>query len=249
MNREKINSILNDAVNDADLSASEIPSIDLYLEQIIRLISDKSAQGSSIFADRVPTKTMVNNYSKAELITPLKGKTYNKEQIIQILLTNSLKNTLSIAEIKSIMDCIYKNDATAKDDLYALYDKYISLKETSRAMAVRDAESLIAESKIDPESNLDTILLSIALSSLADYFKCMSKSLLGEAVSEILPEADDDEKSEKDTPAEDKKAAKKARKAAEKAAKRAAEEKARDVESDDMHDTESLQNTSEEAED
>ena len=107
MNQEKINSILSQATNDADLLISEIPSLDLYLDQIIKLISDKNAQGSDVFADRVPTKTMVNNYSKAELISPLKGKTYNKEQIIQILLTNSLKNTLSIAEIKSIMDCIF----------------------------------------------------------------------------------------------------------------------------------------------
>ena len=94
MNQDKFNSILNDAVNDSDLSENEIPQIDLYLEQIIRLISDKNLQGSPSYYHRFPTKTMVNNYSKAGLISPLKGKTYNKEQIIQILLTNSLKNRL-----------------------------------------------------------------------------------------------------------------------------------------------------------
>ena len=212
MNREKINSILFDATNDADLTASEIPALDLYLEQIIRLISDKNANSSEIFADRVPTKTMVNNYSKAELITPLKGKTYNKEQIIQILLTNSLKNTLSIAEIKSIMDCIYKNEETATDDLYKLYEKYVSVKELNRKIAMEDAEELISKNELSLEDPLDAILLCAALSSLADYFKCMSKSLLAETVLEINPECNEAESSE------DKKAAKKAKKAAKKAA-------------------------------
>ena len=219
MNQEKINSVLFDATNDADLTVSEIPSIDLYLEQIIRLISDKTEQGSPIFADRVPTKTMVNNYSKAELIAPLKGKTYNKEQIIQILLTNSLKNTLSIAEIKSIMDCIYKDETDATNNLFRLYEQYIDVKKTNRQLAVNDAESLIEKGNLSGNDPLDTISLILALSSLADYFKCMSKALLKEAVDEILPTEDLTDK----LPEEDKKAAKKARKAAEKAAKKAAE--------------------------
>ncbi len=223
MNQEKINSILFDAVNDADLSISEIPSLDLYLEQIIRLISDKNSQGSEIFADRVPTKTMVNNYSKAELITPLKGKTYNKEQIIQILLTNSLKNTLSIAEIKSVMDCIYSNSETATADLYEIYEKYISIKNTNRQLALKDAETLTSDNKLDDQNILDAILLCLAFSSLADYFKCMSKSLLKVALEEVKPAEENEEASNEEEPQEDKKAAKKAKKAAEKAAKKAAE--------------------------
>lgn len=232
MNQEKINSILFDATNDADLLISEIPSIDLYLEQIIRLISDKSAQGSEIFSERVPTKTMVNNYSKAELISPLKGKTYNKEQIIQILLTNSAKNTLSIAEIKSIMDCIYKNGEGATENLYKLYEDYIRIKETNRALAQSDAESLIAKGNLSTDDPHDAILLCLALSSLADYFKCMSKALLNKTVSEVFPPENPANEKEREVIEEDKKAAKKARKVAEKAAKKAAEESSEDFSQD-----------------
>ena len=241
MNQKKISSILYDAVNDADLTAKEIPSIDLYLEQIIKLISDKTEEGSAVFADRIPTKTMVNNYSKAELISPLKGKTYNKEQIIQILLTNSLKNTLSIAEIKSIMDCVNKNSENATADLFELYDNYLNIKEINRKIATKDAESLIEQGKLSCEKPLDTILLCLALSSLADYFKCMSKSLLSDAVSEMLPTNN----GEGTIPEESKKAAKKAKKAAEKAAKKVAEPHDDTVD----EETENLQNTSEQAED
>lgn len=229
MNQEKINSILSESTNDADLQINEIPSLDLYLDQIIKLISDKSSQGSAVFSDRVPTKTMVNNYSKAELISPLKGKTYTKEQIIQILLTNSLKNTLSIAEIKSIMDCIYKNEEGATEDLYKLYADYIEIKKTNRQLAQNNAQNLMDTCNISSDNPLHTILLCLALSNAADYFKCMSKSLLKEAVNEILPPKTDNT----EAPEEDKKASKKAKKAAEKAAKKAAEaESIEDVSTD-----------------
>ena len=232
MNQEKINSILFQATNDADLSIKEIPSLDLYLDQIIKLISDKTAQGSEIFSDRIPTKTMVNNYSKAELISPLKGKTYSKEQIIQILLTNSLKNTLSIAEIKSIMDCIYKKREGATEDLYTLYESYIKAKETSRQLAQENAEKLMEQGDLSPDEPLDTLLLCLSLSTLADYFKCMSKALLKETASEILPDDASGEKKNDDLSDEDKKASKKAKKAAEKAAKKAAEESNEDFSQD-----------------
>ena len=242
MNQEKINSVLKGAVNDADLTASEIPSIDLYLDQIIKLISDKTEEGSPVFADRVPTKTMVNNYSKAELISPLKGKTYNKEQIIQILLTNSLKNTLSIAEIKSIMDCIYTKNEDATTDLFALYDKYLEAKAINRDLALEDAKTIMDKGNLDVENPLDALLICLALSSLADYFKCMSKSLLSEVITEHLPKSDEpDEIIE-----ESKKAQKKAKKAAEKAAKKALE--VQNAEDSNM-DAENLHNTSEQAED
>lgn len=221
MNREEINSLLLDSVRDADITADEIPSIDLYLEQIIRLISDKNAQGSDIFSDRVPTKTMVNNYSKAEIITPLKGKTYNKEQIIQILLTNSLKNTLSIAEIKSIMDCIYKNE-NATEQLFTLYGRYVGAKDDARRLTVENSESIIDNTHLDPENVTDMLLLSCSLSALADYYKCMAKSVLSAVCKTEL--ADANVEKDPETAEEDKKAAKKAKKAAKKAAKAEAKE-------------------------
>lgn len=229
MNQEKINSTLSRATNDADLTISEIPSLDLYLDQIIKLISDKNAQGSEIFSDRVPTKTMVNNYSKAELISPIKGKTYSKEQIIQILLTNSLKNTLSIAEIKSVMDFIYSKSENATEELYKLYEGYINAKDTCRGLAEESTKSLMIENDLSADNSLDSLLLALSLSTLADYFKCMSKSLLSEVVAEMLPEKTNEGKTEKENGDEDKKAAKKAKKAAEKAAKKA-------MESDDRED-------------
>lgn len=217
MNQDKFNSILNDAVNDSDLSENEIPQIDLYLEQIIRLISDKNLQGSPSYYHRFPTKTMVNNYSKAGLISPLKGKTYNKEQIIQILLTNSLKNTLSIAEIKDIMSAFEMNGGEIS--LTDAYEKYIEMKDVNREICPIAMEKLIAQNNLNVENNMDCIMLAMGLASLADYIKCISRALLESTADElgVHSRSEEEEMSEKEI----KKAAKKAKKAEAKAEKEA----------------------------
>ena len=73
MEAQRFQEMIESAVKDADLASTEIPSIDLYLEQILLLVAEKNKQGSST-ADRMLTKNMINNYSKDGLITPVKGK-------------------------------------------------------------------------------------------------------------------------------------------------------------------------------
>ena len=84
MKKEDLLALAADAVNDAELESKDIPAIDLYVDQIINLVSGKLSEGSERFYDRQLTKTMINNYSKEGLINEIKGKKYNKEQIMQI---------------------------------------------------------------------------------------------------------------------------------------------------------------------
>ena len=94
MNDKALLDTVNDALNEAELRSDEIPAIDLYVDQILNLINDKLGEGSERYRDRVLTKTMINNYSKDGIITPVKGKKYNKEQIVQMLTVYTLKGTL-----------------------------------------------------------------------------------------------------------------------------------------------------------
>ena len=110
MNNEQLNGIVLDALNDAELRSSEIPNIDLYVDQIINLTSEKLKDGSERYAERQLTKTMINNYSKDGIITPVKGKKYNKEQILQMLTVYTLKGTLSIGEIKRLILGAYETE-------------------------------------------------------------------------------------------------------------------------------------------
>ena len=143
MDAQKLRALMEQAVDDADLVSAEIPSIDLYLEQILQLVAEKGNQGSST-VDRTLTKNMINNYSKDGLITPVKGKKYTKEQIIQILLIYTLKGTLSIGEIKRMLEGAYSVEGFGCAEITELYDKYYKTKEN-----IREYSSLVSEKMLD----------------------------------------------------------------------------------------------------
>ena len=63
MKLHEMEHLIGEAVRDADLRPEEIPAIDLYLDQIISLVTDKRMEGSAHYRDRELTKTMINNYS------------------------------------------------------------------------------------------------------------------------------------------------------------------------------------------
>lgn len=109
MNNE-LNTIILETLNNADITSNDIPSIDLYMDQIISLIDNKLSANKRFESDKILTKTMINNYSKEGLIKPVKGKKYTKEQILQMIIIYSMKNTLTIQEIKRILHGVYEKD-------------------------------------------------------------------------------------------------------------------------------------------
>ena len=102
MTENEILKHIQNAVSDVDLVDTEIPSIDLYLDQILSIVSEKTALSAPRYRERALTKTMINNYSKSGLISPVNGKKYTRAQIVEMLLVYALKSTLSIDEIKEL---------------------------------------------------------------------------------------------------------------------------------------------------
>ena len=157
MNDKALLDTVNDALNEAELRSDEIPAIDLYVDQILNLINDKLGEGSERYRDRVLTKTMINNYSKDGIITPVKGKKYNKEQIVQMLTVYTLKGTLSINEIKRTLKGAYASGDFDGEDLTALYDRYLDIKNDNREYAKMALDGIIELNGLDMESDVDYI--------------------------------------------------------------------------------------------
>ena len=77
--------LIGEAVRDADLRPEEIPAIDLYLDQITSLAAEKRREGSVHYRDRELTKTMINNYTKNDLLPPPVKKKYSKEHMLLLI--------------------------------------------------------------------------------------------------------------------------------------------------------------------
>ena len=209
MNNEQLNGIVLDALNDAELRSSEIPNIDLYVDQIINLISEKLKDGSERYAERQLTKTMINNYSKDGIITPVKGKKYNKEQILQMLTVYTLKGTLSIGEIKRLILGAYETEDFDGDSLRELYDRHLDIKNDSRAYAIEALDGIIERNSLDVENDVDYISTVCALVALSAQLKHMAQAMIDAR----FPEPEEPEEEEKDVDKAERKEEKKAEKA------------------------------------
>lgn len=211
MKKEDLLALAADAVNDAELESKDIPAIDLYVDQIINLVSGKLSEGSERFYDRQLTKTMINNYSKEGLINEIKGKKYNKEQIMQILTIYTLKSTLSIGEIKRVLAGAYEDKDFDASSLTAMYDRHLSIKKDDREYALSALEGILDRNSLDCESDVDYINTICALASFSFQLKSIAQAMIDARFPEPV-EDEDNEKKEKKEKKEEKKENKKKKK-------------------------------------
>ena len=202
MNSNELYNIANEDVQEEELKGSDIPAIDLYVDQIINLVADKTQLSAERYHDKQLTKTMINNYSKDGLIAPIKGKKYTKEQIIQILTVYTLKNTLSIGEIKRLLDGAYALEGFNGDELVKIYDRYIDIKTDNREYAQLILKKLIDSNSLDIENEKDFMLIVGSLLSLSGFLKNIAQALIDEKYP--IPEAPDEKEEKEEKPIKDK---------------------------------------------
>ena len=180
MNREELDKVIDDALNDVELESSRIPVIELYVDQILNLINERLQDGSERYYDRHLTKTMINNYSKEGLIKPVKGKKYDKEQILQMLTIYSLKSTLSINEIKRLLDGMYAVEGFDGEQLTKIYDRHLDIKDADREYAKDAINGIIERNGLDVADDLDYINLVCAIAAFSAHLKGIAQAMIDE---------------------------------------------------------------------
>ena len=214
MEQNKLYDIARDALNESELKSGDIPTIDLYVDQILNLVTERLLQGSARYSEHRLTKTMINNYSKDGLITPVKGKKYTREQIVQMLTVYTLKGTLSIGEIKRILQGMYATSDFDGTALAARYDRHMDIKAENRELALETLGRILERDSLDVSDDLDYLTAVGALVSLSAQLKNMAQAMLDERFPEpVVPEEDKDaEKKEKKEEKKEKKEEKKEKK-------------------------------------
>lgn len=202
MNIDELYRIADEAVKEEELRGTDIPAIDLYVDQIINLVSDKNSQSSDRYSDKQLTKTMINNYSKDGVITPVKGKKYTKEQIVQILTVYTLKNTLSIGEIKRLLEGAYAIEGYDGNALVETYDKYIDLKVKNRDMSKKILGEVMEQYGLDINNERDFMLIVGSLLSLSGFLRNTAQAMIDE---QYPVSTDADEKAEREKAKKEKK--------------------------------------------
>ncbi|MGN1181950.1 MAG: DUF1836 domain-containing protein [Faecalibacillus sp.] len=163
MNKDELNRIIEKVISRSYITTDDIPDLDLYMDQIMTLFDKHLDDNKRYEDDKLLTKTMINNYSKAKVISPVKGKKYSKEQIIQMLMIYYLKNNLTIQEIKKILSPLYDQDI----DLKNIYDQFITIKHEQTKQLKQFINQQIDSYHLDVEKNEDRLIIMMILSSLS----------------------------------------------------------------------------------
>lgn len=160
-----ISEMIQDGFLDEDILVEEIPNLDLYMDQIITFFSDRLL-GNGYKEEDLLTKTMINNYSKEKIIQPVKGKKYNRQQIMQLLCILNLKQNLSLAEIKLLINPVKSGNDI---DLEGAYTRSLELKKSIETAVIDTLNAQLSDIEVSkPEDRLAAIL---ALSSLSTSCK------------------------------------------------------------------------------
>lgn len=147
-NREDILKLLEGLNLNEHIEPKEIPSIDLYMDQVITLFESNLSNSKRYDEDKLLTKTMINNYTKDKLLIPAKKKKYSKNHIILMILIYNLKQNLSILDIKLLFNDMVVNlqqEGGEKINLEEIYKKFLHIKNLQTIEAEDQINSLISK--------------------------------------------------------------------------------------------------------
>lgn len=110
----------------------ELPTLELYKDQLVELTNEYLAP--FCLGEKALTDTMVNNYVKLKVIAPPVKKRYRREQLAQVMLTCLLKQVLSIAQVRYLLDQENQDGSIQAGYNYAC-------EELERAMSLPEQKS------------------------------------------------------------------------------------------------------------
>ena len=157
----------------------DIPDIELYMDQVTTFMDSRlknAARNPEV--DKILTKTMINNYSKDGLISPIEGKKYSRGHIIEMLLVYAMKSTLSIGEIKRMLTGARGECGFSGADLADCYRRFLSCKEENRVRTGETVRALLQNDALNIENDRDFFVALLDILSLSAYLKAAAQEML-----------------------------------------------------------------------
>ena len=120
---DMIKSILDNISTIDYIKTSDIPNIELYMDQVTTFMDSQMASYKRYPDDKVLTKTMINNYAKNHLLPSPNKKKYSKEHVLMLIFIYYFKSFLSISDIQALLTPLadkyfQKNNGLNMEDLY-----------------------------------------------------------------------------------------------------------------------------------
>ena len=115
------------------ITPETVPDIDLYMDQITTFMDTHLASCKRYPDDKILTKTMINNYTKNDLIPPPVRKKYSKEHVLLLIFVYYMKDFLSISDIKTLIDPLTDSFFQRTDEGITMHEIYQRISGLEKA--------------------------------------------------------------------------------------------------------------------
>jgi len=191
------------------ISPEDIPSIELYMDQVTTFMDRYLSKNKRTEEDKTLTKTMINNYTKNDLLPPPNKKRYSKEHIILLIYIYYFKNVVTISDIQVVLKPLIENYYDKSDSSYSLEDVYSTLYKLEKSqyknteMSITKTLELIEQGF---ENKDDEYLKKLTFLALLGYDIYLKKKFMENIIDDMAKTmANDDEQSSKEKVAKEKK--------------------------------------------
>lgn len=158
-------------------SWDELPSLDLYMDQVIVLMNRylKAFDLSDADSPSLITPPMINNYVKLKAMPAPQKKKYSKTHLAYLIMISSLKHALSLPIISMLIP-LYENE----DDVKKIYEDF-SLNQQKAFLCVKKQIDEVTGSALKDTADNEFITTGIAvqLAASANIFKILSDDVAG----------------------------------------------------------------------
>lgn len=178
----------------------DLPNIDLYMDQVTTFMDRHLESSKRYKEDKLLTKTMINNYTKNDLLPSPNKKKYSKDHMYLLILIYYLKNVVSITDIQSILKPLNENffGGVGEVPFETIYKEIFEIQKsqseavakdvTKKCMAVQD----VFDDMKDPQQK--DFLRKLSLICLLSFDVYMKKQLIEKVIdSEFAPKPEKEE--------------------------------------------------------
>ena len=169
------------------IEVEDIPNIDLYMDQVTTFMDKCLAQYKRYDDDKILTKTMINNYTKAKIFPAPVKKKYSRTHLMLLIMIYHLKSVLSIKDIGVLFQSALTEPNKLKQErmIESIYKGFVSLQKQTIIYLAGAAEGKPDESFYGKESILmydddetKRIMMALALALRANTEKQLAEKVL-----------------------------------------------------------------------
>ncbi|MBQ8799916.1 MAG: DUF1836 domain-containing protein [Lachnospiraceae bacterium] len=137
---EELRELLDRLKGISYVKPDELPNIDLYMDQVTTFMDRHLESSKRYDEDKLLTKTMINNYTKNELLPSPNKKKYSKDHMYLLILIYYLKGVLSITDIQSVLKPLNEKffDGAGEVPFEKIYNEIFDIQRAQSDVVAKD---------------------------------------------------------------------------------------------------------------